>query len=155
MSVDDMIPTTMGVSRQIGDEQPHGEVYSLVQRSLTEANPGYRDVDEIVRLFASGAPIHIAAHWIEGAEDQSTRDYSCAHVHDDLDEVNVLLGDPGGLVCNILLGANEEPACVEAPSAVVIPAGVTHSANVVKGRGWFVALRLPAGSLKPYPGIVL
>lgn len=124
-----------------------GLIYELAPRSLTEANPGYRDIEEVLRLFADGAPIHIAAHWIEGALEVSSRDYSCDHVHEDLIEVNILLGDPGGLTYSVVLAEDEEPTLIEAPSAVVVPAGVSHSANVVRGRGWFVVLRLPAGDI--------
>ncbi|HZV72486.1 MAG TPA: hypothetical protein VFF79_02115 [Conexibacter sp.] len=124
-----------------------GEVFELVPRSLTEANPGYRDIDEIVRLFAPGAPIHIAAHWIEAAAPAPARDYSCAHVHDDLVEVNILLGAPGELVYSIVLAEGEEPTIVESPSAVVVAAGVAHSANVLRGRGWFVVLRLAPAAM--------
>lgn len=120
-----------------------GEVFELVSRSLTEANPGYRDVDELVRLFAVGAPVHIAAHWIENAEEQPARDYSCAHVHESLSEVNILLGEPGGLVYSVVLGEDEEPTIIESPCAVIVPPGIPHSANVLRGSGWFVVLRLP------------
>lgn len=126
---------------------PRGLVYELAPRSLTEANPGYRDIEEVLRLFADGAPVHIAAHWIEGALEVPSRDYSCDHVHRDLVEVNILLGEPGGLAYSVVLAENEEPTLIEAPSAVIVPAGVSHSANVVRGRGWFVVLRLPAGEL--------
>jgi len=126
---------------------PRGSVYELAPRSLTEANPGYRDIDEIVRLFADGAPVHIAAHWVEGALEARDRDYSCDHVHGDLVEVNILLGEPGGLTYSVVLAEGEEPTLIEAPTAVVVPAGVSHSANVVRGRGWFVVLRLPAGEI--------
>jgi hypothetical protein len=121
-----------------------GQTFPLVPRSLTEANKGYHDVAEVVRLFADGAPIHIAAHWIEGAQTDAGRDYSCAHTHDEFVEVNVLLGEPGALVYNVVLAEGDEPKRVESPCAIVVPPNVAHSANVLEGRGWFVVLRLPA-----------
>jgi hypothetical protein len=124
-----------------------GAVFDLVARSLTEANPGYRDINEVTRLFASGSPVHIAAHWIDGAQRAPGRDYSCNHQHDSLVEVNVILGEPGALSYEVVLGEGEEPTTIHAPCAVVVPAGVTHSANVLEGRGWFVVLRLPAACL--------
>ncbi|HET8813987.1 MAG TPA: hypothetical protein VFM51_03425 [Solirubrobacterales bacterium] len=98
---------------------------------------------EILRLFAAGSPVHIAAHWIEGASEVGNRDYSCDHRHNDLIEVNILLGEPGGLVYSVVLAEGAEPTVVESPRAVVVPPGVVHSANVLRGRGWFVVLRLP------------
>ena len=124
-----------------------GAVFDLTARSLTEANPGYRDIDEVTRLFAVGAPVHIAAHWIDGAQPAPGRDYSCSHEHDSLVEVNIILGAPGALSYEIVLGEGEEPTIVHAPCAVVVPAGVAHSANVLEGRGWFVVLRLPTACL--------
>lgn len=133
---------TEGLSTREGGDR--GEVFELVPRSLTEANPGYHDIAEVLRLFADGSPVHIAAHWIDGAEHRPDRDYSCSHVHEDLTEVNILLGAPNELVYSVQLAADREPVQVESPSAVVVPPGVPHSANVVRGRGWFVVLRLPA-----------
>jgi hypothetical protein len=130
---------------------PVGQVYDLVPRSLTEANPGYRDIGEILRLFAAGSPVHIAAHWIEGASQMESRDYSCDHLHEDLIEVNILLGEPGGLVYSVVLAEGEEPTVVESPRAIVVPPGVVHSANVLRGRGWFVVLRLPAAAFEDSP----
>jgi hypothetical protein len=125
---------------------PSGETFPLLPRPMSEANPGYRDLDEIVRFFASGAPIHLAAHWIEGAATVPARDYSCVHAHEEFTEVNILLGEPGGLVYTVVLSVGDAPTLIEAPCAVVIPPGVSHSANVLHGRGWFVVLRLRAGA---------
>jgi hypothetical protein len=111
-------------------------------RPLTEANPGYRDIEEIARFVAAGAPMHVVAHWVEGAADVPGRDYSCMHEHPEHVEVNILLGEPGGLAYEVVLAEGEEPTRVESPCAVVIPPGVPHSANVLSGRGWFVVLRL-------------
>jgi len=125
-------------------EARRGLTFPLVPRSLTEANKGYHDVAEVARMFADGAPVHIAAHWIEGAANAPGRDYSCTHVHDDFVEVNVLLGDPGGLIFNVVLAEGESATRLESPCAVVVPPGIAHSANVLEGRGWFVVLRIPA-----------
>jgi hypothetical protein len=124
-----------------------GRVFDLVPRSLREANPGYHDIGEITRLFAAGAPVHMAAHWIDGAQEME-RDYSCNHAHEDVVEVNILLGEPGGLFYNVVLAEGEEPVLIESPRAVIVPSGVVHSANVVRGRGWFVVLRLPAAAVE-------
>jgi hypothetical protein len=125
-----------------------GRVYDLVPRSLTEANPGYRDVGEVLRLFGAGSPVHIAAHWIEGAAEMDSRDYSCEHAHDELIEVNILLGEPGELAYTVVLAKDQGPTVVESPCAIVVPPGVLHSANVLRGRGWFVVLRLPVAGFE-------
>lgn len=123
-------------------------VVPLVPRSLTEANPGYHDINEVMRLFADGAPIHIATHWIDGAVTVADRDYSCVHSHEEFAELNVILGEPDGLSYRIVARGDEPAITVEAPSAVVVPPGVGHSANVLQGRGWFVVVRVPIGAFK-------
>ncbi len=110
---------------------------------MSQANPGYRDVDEIVRLFAVGAPVHIAVHRIE-ADCPSVERYSPAHAHSDLIEINVLLGEQDGLTYEMTLGDVGDPSVVAGPCAVVIPPGVPHSANFISGSGWFVVCRVRA-----------
>jgi len=118
------------------------QVFSLERRPLSEANPGYGDIEEIERFFAVGSPVYLAAHWIPGAGRDDGREYSCDHAHDDCVEINLILGEPGELLFDVVLGDGGESQRVASPSAIVIPPGTRHSANVVEGRGWFVVARL-------------
>lgn len=64
------------------------------------------------------------------------RDYCHPHIHD-YDEINVF-HTTSALQVDVLLGA--ETVRLEAPATVLIPAGVTHAANVHSGTGFLVAV---------------
>ena len=64
------------------------------------------------------------------------RSYCEPHVHD-CDEINILLSD-SHLSYEIRLG--DEVFVVNAPATIHIPAGVVHSANVIEGSGFYIAI---------------
>jgi len=77
----------------------------------------------------------IVAHELR-AVSAAQRTYCEPHVHA-CDELNLLLSLTH-LVYEIRLG--DEVFRVEAPATIYVPAGLVHSANVVEGSGFFVAL---------------
>jgi DNA-binding transcriptional ArsR family regulator len=78
---------------------------------------------------------HIVSHEIRDVPAER-RSYCEPHVHD-CDEINILLSD-SHLSYEIRLG--EEVFVVNAPATIHIPAGVIHSANVIEGTGFFIAI---------------
>jgi hypothetical protein len=84
---------------------------------------------------------HVAVHELRAVARQSDRDYCVPHAHT-CDELNLLLSF-GRLVMRVDL--EEESYVVQAPASIFIPAGLLHSANVIEGSGFFVAL-LPQGN---------
>ena len=78
---------------------------------------------------------HIVAHEVRDVSADH-RSYCEPHVHD-CSEINILLSLTR-LTYEIRLG--DEVYLVEAPATIYIPAGLVHSANVVEGSGFFVAL---------------
>jgi len=64
------------------------------------------------------------------------RAYCEPHRHD-CPEINILLSS-SRLVYEIMLGS--ERYVVEAPASIYIPAGLVHSANVIEGSGFFIAI---------------
>jgi hypothetical protein len=64
------------------------------------------------------------------------RSYCQPHTHD-FSEINILLS-LSRLSYEIRLG--DEVYIVEAPASIYIPAGLVHSANVIEGCGFFLAL---------------
>jgi hypothetical protein len=78
---------------------------------------------------------HIVTHEIRDVS-ADRRSYCEPHVHD-CPETNILLS-LARLVYEIRLG--DEVYLVEAPATIYIPAGLVHSANVVEGSGFFIAL---------------
>lgn len=100
-----------------------------------------------IRRFApTGFPLHIGIHQVEAGVDPDRRDYSAPHHHVDQDEVNILISDD---YLAYRLTFDGEAYEVEAPATIWIPAGVSHSANVIAGRGTFVCLRLAGPNSPP------
>lgn len=127
------------------DQRGTGQVTPLVARALS-TTARYRDVPEVRRLEAVGSPSHVIVHEIDGAEP-AERDYCDAHAHP-FGELNLVLGEPGALTFDIVLG--DETREVTSPASVWIPAGVTHSANLRAGRGTFVVVYV--SQPQPDPG---
>jgi len=80
--------------------------------------------------------IHAAVHFVD-AIDKKISKYSILHKHD-VDEVNIILSQNGNLVYEIQL--DDEIYEVSSPVTIFIPKGVTHRADVISGRGFFVCL---------------
>jgi hypothetical protein len=78
---------------------------------------------------------HIVSHEIRNVPAER-RSYCEPHVHD-CDEINILLSD-SHLSYEIRLG--DEVVVVNAPATIRIPAGVVHSANVIEGSGFYIAI---------------
>jgi hypothetical protein len=98
---------------------------------------GYGNAAAIQRYFAAD-PLYAAVHLVGDAPDEP-RSYGVAHTHP-FPEVNILAGLPGELVFRIRVDDDERE--IVSPAIVVIPPGVVHSANLVRGTGSFVVLRL-------------
>ncbi len=101
---------------------------------------GAADAPITRRVLAGGdlfpeAEKRVVAHEMR-AVSAASRDYCEPHVHD-CPEINILLS-LDRLVYEITLG--DEVYEVEAPASIYIPAGLVHSANVIEGSGFFVAI---------------
>ena len=98
-------------------------------------------VAPLCRRVLAGPDVHpqikkrIVAHEIREVS-AGRRSYCEPHVHD-CPEINILVSLTR-LIYEIRLG--DEVYIVEAPATIYIPAGLVHSANVVEGSGFFVAL---------------
>lgn len=80
--------------------------------------------------------MHIAVHEISDDLPFEKRNYSLKHKHN-CDEWNLILGS-GDLTFEITL--DNEIYEVTAPATIYIPKGILHSANVLKGHGYFIAI---------------
>ncbi|HWJ61107.1 MAG TPA: hypothetical protein VNS19_03980 [Acidimicrobiales bacterium] len=112
--------------------------WALVPRALS-SNARYRDIPELHRLESTGSPCHVIVHEVAAEAADETRDYCSGHAHE-FAELNVLLGEPGALVYDIVLG--DETITATSPTTVWIPAGVEHSANLRRGSGTFIVVYL-------------
>lgn len=80
--------------------------------------------------------MHIAIHEINEDLPFEHREYSKKHRHN-CDEWNIILGSEG-FTFEITL--DEEIYEVQSPATVFIPKGMRHSANVLKGKGFYIAI---------------
>lgn len=78
---------------------------------------------------------HIVAHQIHEVS-AARRSYCEPHVHD-CHEIDTLLSQTS-LSYEIRLG--DDVYVVDAPATIYIPAGLVHSANVIDGSGFFIAM---------------
>jgi hypothetical protein len=98
-------------------------------------------VAPLVRRVMVGAGVHphlekhVVVHELREVS-ASAREYCEPHVHD-CPEINILL-TMSRLVYEIRLG--DELYIVEAPATIHIPRALSHSANVVEGTGFFLAM---------------
>lgn len=111
------------------------------ENSPLSSIPFHKDIAFIQRFFSEEFPMHLAIHKITGAHGL-TEDYTEPHTHEDEDEINIIIGEEGELEYRIQLG--EKEYVVQSNSSIWIPAGVKHSANVLKGSGYFIAIRMEA-----------
>ena len=115
--------------------------YSPPQTITNNGKPaGYGSTDDATRYF-SESPLYTAVWMVHDAPDEK-RKYSPPHVHD-FPELNILVGredDPGSLVYEILIG--DEKREVTSPATILIPPHTPHSANILRGTGVYVAVRV-------------
>ena len=100
--------------------------------------PFHANTASIVRYFARQFPLHLAVHEVSPVL-YPPAEYTTPHRHTDCDEVNILISS-SELVYKILL--DDEAFTVTSNTCIWIPAGMVHSANVLSGSGFFIAIRL-------------
>jgi len=116
-------------------EQPY--IFNMLPSALSNV-PFHSDTKSITRYFAEAFPLHMAVHQVSPVFTPLP-EYTEPHIHEDSDEINIIISQKS-LVYKILLGDNEY--IVHNNTAIWIPRGLLHSANVLKGSGYFIALRL-------------
>ncbi len=99
--------------------------------------PFHADVPYIERYFSEGFPLHLAIHKVSDANE--FQEYTKPHSHD-VHEINIIIGDENNLEYLVQLG--DEVFEVRSNSSIWIPSGLQHSANVIKGSGYYIAIRL-------------
>lgn len=131
-------------SIQINNDPKYDPLHPLIVRNISSPLSGipfHHDVESIERLFAKGYPLHLAIHRVKTIQCPPAP-YTDPHLHDDFDEINILIGDE--LQYRIQLG--EETFELKGNFSIWIPAGTLHAANVLSGEGYFVAIRLHPGT---------
>jgi hypothetical protein len=126
--------------RQLPAGNP-GLIFDMLPAALAQV-PFHRNAACITRYFAEDFPVHLAIHEISPVSAPPA-EYTDPHLHEDFDEINILISS-SRLVYKIVLGADEYT--VASNSSIWIPRGMLHSANVLEGSGFYIAMRLPAGN---------
>jgi hypothetical protein len=111
-----------------------------------------RDQAPLTRRVLSSTSIHedlgrrIVVHELREVRAER-RHYCDPHFHD-FAEVNILLSSTR---LRYVVHLGDETYFVEAPASIYVPAGLVHSANVVEGSGFFIALleTVEYSALKP------
>lgn len=117
--------------------EAHQHVFELLPEALANI-PFHSNTNAVGRFAAKGFPLHLAVHEISPTLVAPPQ-YTFPHVHEEHDEINIILSTHG-LVYDIQVGADEYT--VKNNACIWIPRGVEHSANVVKGSGYFITIRL-------------
>jgi len=108
----------------------------------TESGPGF--LKRFVLLnkeLNPDSPCHIAAHLIGDLKDEP-EPYVHAHAHPSCDEIGLVIGQPGELEYEIVLG--DKVHRLRSPASVFIPAGTVHRAQAVGGNGAYVCILMDA-----------
>jgi mannose-6-phosphate isomerase-like protein (cupin superfamily) len=121
----------------LAEKEEQASLFSMLPVPLDNV-PYHNNTEAITRYFAANFPVHLAVHEVSEVS-AAPPDYTQPHVHYDSDEINIIISTEK-LVYKILLGTNEYT--VGSNSSVWIPRGMLHSANVLKGSGFFITIRL-------------
>ena len=100
--------------------------------------PFHENTPSITRFFANGFPMHLDIHEVSPIH-QAPPIYAQMHKHDFFDEINIIMSK-GYMQYMIQLG--DEEHIIENNTAIWIPKGTMHSANVLKGAGYFISMRI-------------
>lgn len=112
-------------------------VFNLLPAALSDV-PFHENTTSIARIVAAGFPLHLAVHKVSPVLFPP-KEYTQPHVHEDTDEVNIILSEKH-LLYKFHLGS--ETFTVSSNSSIWIPRGMIHAANVLAGSGYFITLRI-------------
>jgi cupin superfamily acireductone dioxygenase involved in methionine salvage len=99
--------------------------------------PHHSDVEGIERYFSEVFPVHMAVHDFN-RKDSILEKYTSLHQHD-VAEINIILGSDD---VQYRIGLEDEEFIVGRNTGIWIPAGIRHSANLITGIGYYIAIRL-------------
>lgn len=113
-------------------------IYKMLPSALSNV-PFHENTMAITRYFAENFPVHLAVHKVSPVV-KAPPEYTLPHLHEDSDEINIILSEHN-LTYKIQVGSDEYTG--DNNSCIWIPRGMIHAANVLKGSGYFITLRIP------------
>lgn len=97
----------------------------------------HHDTECIQRFFSEDFPYHTAVHKIENANFPT--EYTEIHQHKEA-EINLLISADKNFAFKVVIG--NETKVVKGNTGIYIPANIPHSANVLEGSGYYIAIRI-------------
>jgi mannose-6-phosphate isomerase-like protein (cupin superfamily) len=119
------------------DSKAHSLIYTMKPMALSKV-PFHKNAKSITRYFAENFPLYLAVHEVSPVT-KPPLEYTKPHVHEDFDEVNIIISHHD-LLYTIQL--DDRKYTVSNNASIWIPRGTVHSANVLKGSGFFITLRI-------------
>lgn len=117
---------------------PEDAVYPLAAAPFQEM--AHHEMSQwFERFVPAGFPVDMAVHSVSVPRGVTPEVYVTPHAHADQDEINIILSK-GAFSYSIVMDGRKQT--VDAPAAVWIPAGCSHSANAVSGEGFFVCVKI-------------
>ena len=121
----------------VGINEDQSLLFKMLPIPLSNV-PFHENTKSITRYFAENFPVHLAVHEVSPVMKPPI-EYTQPHLHNDTDEINIIISQQS-LLYKIRLGDNEYE--VGNNSCIWIPRGMMHAANVLKGSGYFITLRM-------------
>ena len=115
----------------------HPFIFDMTTADLSEV-PFHNNTPAVTRYVPKNFPMHMAVHQVSPVLAPPAA-YTQSHVHDDCNEINIIIADDN-LQYKIQLGENEY--IVGNNTCIWIPRGTVHAANVLRGSGYFIAIRI-------------
>ena len=119
------------------DSAEQSLIFSMIPAALSNV-PFHKNTKSITRYFAENFPLHIAVHEVSPIHIPPP-EYTRPHLHEDCDEVNIIISQHD-LLYTIQL--EDDKYTVSNNACIWIPRGTLHSANVLKGSGHFITIRI-------------
>jgi mannose-6-phosphate isomerase-like protein (cupin superfamily) len=112
-------------------------IFNLLPTALSKV-PFHKNTKWITRYFSDSFPLHLAVHEVSSVTIPPP-EYTQPHLHEDCDEINIIISQQD-LLYKIQVGSDKYT--VSNNSCIWIPRGMLHAANVLKGSGHFITMRI-------------
>lgn len=122
---------------QTSDKEKTPGIFNMLPVPLSNI-PFHDNTPAITRYFAERFPVYMAVHEINPVII-APEEYTQPHVHNDFDEVNMIISKDN-LLYKIQIGKDE--FTVRSNSCIWIPRGTVHAANVLRGSGYLITMRI-------------
>ena len=128
---------TLVKSFPFADAAEHSLIFNMIPIALSNV-PFHKNTKSITRYFAEDFPFHLAVHEVSPVSVPPIQ-YAEPHLHEAWDEINLIISQHD-LLYRIQL--DDEKYTVTNNSSIWIPRSTVHAANVLRGSGYFITIRV-------------